>query len=100
MMTTSSNSADDEIADNSSLVDGSERPVSAGDGSRQTHLDYLSGIEQKLKTIWSEYIEHLDRHGFTEKTKNLKESYFRLYQTYRRNKNWKQLVSNNQEEMR
>jgi hypothetical protein len=66
--------------------------------SGQSDFDDLNGIENRLKALWSEYIEHQDKFGLNEKTKALREQYFSLYQSYRRNKNWKQLVANNQSE--
>ena len=65
-------------------------------GSEQSISDYMGGLERKLKALWSEYVEHQENFGFDERAKALKENYFSLYQAYRRNKNWKQVVSSNQ----
>lgn len=77
-------------------LEGSENHFFRHDGSGHHNSDELNGIELRLKALWSEYIEHQDSFGFNEKAKALKEKYFSLYQSYRRNKNWKQVVSNNQ----
>ena len=57
--------------------------------------DFLNGVERRLKELWSDYVEYQDKYGFDEMAKALKKKYFSLYQSYRRNKNWKQLVSEN-----
>ncbi len=76
--------------------EGSEKQVLREKSFEQTSLDDISGIEHRLKALWSEFVEHQDKHGFDQKAKDLKEKYFKLYRSYRRNKNWKQIISNNQ----
>ncbi len=60
--------------------------------SRQQEIDYLSEIESELKALWSEYIQCHDKYGFNDKTKALREKYFRLLRRYRNNKNWRQMI--------
>lgn len=57
---------------------------------------YMDKLERRLKAVWSEYIARQDRYGFDDKTKSLKEKYLSLYQSYRRNKKWMQVVSDKQ----
>ena len=61
--------------------------------------NFLNAVEHRLKELWSEYVEYQDKNGLDETAKSLREKYFNLYQSYQRNKNWKQLISgnNNQE---
>ena len=59
------------------------------------NVDYLRGLEMQLKEIWSQYINYLDKNGFDETAKSLKSKYFSLYQNYQRNKNWRNVVTNN-----
>ena len=94
-MRTAGNDADsiNEYGPRSSS-EGSENHFFRQSGSEAT--DYISGIERRLKALWWEFVEYQDKHGFDEKANVLKENYFSLYQKYRRNKNWKQIVSNNQ----
>jgi hypothetical protein len=57
--------------------------------------DYMSRVENQLKMLWSEYVQHLDQNGFNDKAKALKEKYFNLYRSYRHNRNWKNAIINN-----
>jgi hypothetical protein len=65
------------------------------DGQTKIDFDYLGALERHLSSLWSEYIEHQDKYGYTEKTKALRERYFSLYRRYQREKRWKKIVSNN-----
>ncbi len=56
----------------------------------------IGDLEKTLKSIWSEYMAHQEKYGLNERTKNLKEKYFNLYQSYRRNKVWNQVISDGQ----
>jgi hypothetical protein len=56
--------------------------------------DDLSNLEHQLKDLWSEYVKFLDKDGFNQTAKALREKYFRLHQTYRRNKNWRKMIGN------
>ncbi len=62
---------------------------------KKKNSDYADCLERQLRTLWSEYIEHQDRHGYTEKTKELKAKYLRLYESYKREKRWKQVMTIN-----
>lgn len=48
--------------------------------------------EKLLKKIWSIYSSHLDRFGETKQTKVLRERYFDVLRTYRKNKKWQKLL--------
>lgn len=76
-------------------AEGSEKLFYRQSGSEQVDSNDMSGIERRLKAMWSEYVEHQDKYGFDEKAKALKEKYFSHYQSYRRNKKWKQIISDN-----
>jgi hypothetical protein len=67
---------------------------SLANGSGKIDFDYLSILEHQLRDLWAQYVGRLDRNGFDETAKVLKEKYFRLYRSYRNNKNWKDLVNN------
>ena len=59
------------------------------------NADSLRALEMQLKQIWSQYINYLDKNGLDETAKSLKSKYFSLYQNYKKNKNWKNVVTNN-----
>ncbi len=63
--------------------------------TEKSNVDSLRGLEIQLKEIWSQYISYLDQNGFDETAKSLKSNYFRLYQNYQKNKNWRDIVTNN-----
>lgn len=65
---------------------------SRANGSGKVSCDYLSTLEHQLRELWAQYVGRLDRTGFDETAKALKEKYFRLYRNYRHNKNWRNLV--------
>lgn len=62
--------------------------------TKKVDSDYLSTLEHQLKDLWAQYVGYMERNGFDETAKALKEKYFRLYQSYRDNKNWRDLVNN------
>lgn len=64
-------------------------------GSGKIDSDYLSTLEHQLKDLWAQYVGCLDKNGFDETAKALKEKYFRLYRSYRNNKNWREMVNSN-----
>lgn len=59
------------------------------------NTDTLRGLETQMKEIWSQYISYLDKNGFDETAKELKTKYFSIYQNYQKNRNWRNLVTNN-----
>jgi hypothetical protein len=63
--------------------------------AEKSNSDTLRALEIQLKEIWSQYISYLDSNGFDETAESLKNKYFRLYQNYQRNKNWRNVVINN-----
>jgi hypothetical protein len=69
-----------------------------GHGQRlaeKSNIDYLRELEMQLKEIWSQYISYLDKNGFDETAESLKNKYFSLYRNYQKNKNWREVVTNN-----
>ena len=58
-------------------------------------VDSLRELEQKMKEIWSQYISYLDRNGLDETAEALKNKYFRIYQSYQKNKQWRNAITKN-----
>ena len=69
----------------------SQIPASA----EKRRSDYLSGLEQQMKQLWSQYIKCLDKDGLSERAKDLRDKYFRLYRCYRHNREWRKMINNN-----
>ena len=59
------------------------------------NFESLHKLELQLKEIWSQYISYLDKNGFDETAQALKSKYFRIYQNYQKNKNWRNIVTKN-----
>lgn len=64
------------------------------DGIGKSNADYLNHLEHQLRELWGQYVGRLDVNGFDETARAIKEKYFRLYQNYRNNKNWREMVDN------
>lgn len=72
--------------------------MGAGEEQRSAeklNVDSLRNLEMQMKDIWSQYISYLDNNGSDETAKYLKNKYFSLYQNYKRNQNWRNIVTNN-----
>lgn len=57
--------------------------------------DFLDGLEQQMKEIWSQYVRCLDQGGLSDAAKKLRNQYYSLYRCYRQNKDWKNAINNN-----
>lgn len=57
--------------------------------------DFLSGLEQQMKELWSQYVRCLDQNGLSDHAKKLRSQYYSLYRCYRQNKDWKNAINNN-----
>ncbi len=65
------------------------------ENSEKFNVELLRTMEVQLKEIWSHYISYLDKNGFDETAQALKSKYFRIYQNYQKNKNWRSIVIKN-----
>jgi hypothetical protein len=54
--------------------------------------DFLQNLECQMKGVWSEYMSCVDKNGFGEEARKLREKYFSLYRCYRHNKTWKSAI--------
>lgn len=61
--------------------------------SEKFNFESLRTLELQLKELWSQYISYLDKNGFDETAQALKSKYFRIYQNYQKNKNWRNIVA-------
>lgn len=67
--------------------------ISTQRSSEKFNVDLLYGLEIQLKEIWSQYISYLDKNGFDETARALKNKYFRMYENYQKNKTWRNAMS-------
>jgi hypothetical protein len=63
----------------------------------ENSFNQLKLMELQLREIWTEYIRSLELHEGEDRSKMLKDHYFRLYRKYRHDKDWKQIVNTDHE---
>lgn len=98
MSTKQKNTVTDETIKKKQIVDDQSKnwsSVPKTGNSENINVESLRILEVQLKEIWSQYISYLDENGFDETAKALKSKYFRIYQNYQKNKNWRNIVTKN-----
>jgi len=78
-----------QTTDNSNSRIGSKALTSG-----QMASDYINGLELQLKDLWSQYVSCLDKYGLNETAQELKKKYLQVYNGYRNNKNWREIINN------
>lgn len=65
---------------------------SKGAISHPSTADFLRSLEDQMKELWRQYVERLDQRGLDETAESLRRQYYNLYNCYKMNREWIQVV--------
>lgn len=68
--------------------------MSQVDTQKNNVVEILIVLEHQMKNLWSQYMACLDVCGNNEDAKVLREKYFKLYHSYKSNKEWQNVIEN------